>query len=1036
MVDQPEDKSLTRFVLEMTPVIGDAMAAKEIYDELQKEEPNYPLIAGLGGAAVVGLLPGLGDAAAAGLRRGARAAANVAKRVEIDPNTLGSLGGNIRLKAPDIDVKVDVKQAEELLDDPDKMKAWQESNKLPETKRQANPEDSKQAAQELFEGKITSKEARERIKSAIPDPELYSAEQVLDMMPSVTEVTGALGKKAGKFGILGVKGFDLEAGQKISSRLDIPAYNNYDTWVVSIHDGTKDAGSVVGFGQAIRLKNIRFGSKSKEALDIARGKRRTPAGEDKPMGKSTIARIFGEYVPEDPYKLQQQAADIIASGSDEWTQVGMNPYRGSGFYIKETGIPVFDADEVIQVGPLVLAKNVKKPTISQMKEMGVKTADGKIRLFNEGGMALEEQMEMNFGTPNPIRGVDPVSGNEIPVGSTAEEVRDDIPANLSEGEMVMAADIVRFYGIKFFEDLRENAKREYARMDAEGRIGGEPMDMEEATDSDLQFDISELEVTDSPENAFLGKLFGGSKKEKSVKERFEDAKKRKSVDRVKSGTAGKPKFKNRAEEMLYNLRNRDKDRTGSSTKKEKTKSKVDFGFRGNPMERAARKYGSEPQETKNESIRKPSKPDAGKVKGAYRGGPEKEEETFAERLNFPGFDQGGVTGGFGEEIGFDTIDDITGGLMEARTYQNAAGHTMVIMFLDGEPLTPIPEGYFPVGDSTTVPADEVVEEEAASGGGGGGSSFQAPTPTPINYKELSVDELADMVQSQQSMKGDVIAGGLGIINPILGLGAKFAMYDMAKKTKQELERRLESPELPIYEREYLQNLLDIANTDKPNLIERLFGKDKDKPEVKKVLVDEDGEFIVGDGTMDTGMPDPEPVTVTELPNMDGSMSTEEIKDMAKNAIDTSPDPYVPETYDAIPPASSGFGGMGPDPAEEFGGSQTRFQQSIEPRGTTRKDRDAQRRRDRQEQNKNLQGQSTTRKTGMAQSATRGLTDDEKKGGSELDSRFGITGLKDGGLVDKPKVEKVVKGLKKASKSHAKQAEQLEKALKASKKKSK
>ena len=30
-----------RFVAEATPIIGDAMAAKEIYDELQKDNPNY-----------------------------------------------------------------------------------------------------------------------------------------------------------------------------------------------------------------------------------------------------------------------------------------------------------------------------------------------------------------------------------------------------------------------------------------------------------------------------------------------------------------------------------------------------------------------------------------------------------------------------------------------------------------------------------------------------------------------------------------------------------------------------------------------------------------------------------------------------------------------------------------------------------------------------------------------------------------------------------------------------------------------------------
>ena len=116
-----------------------------------------------------------------------------------------------------------------------------------------------------------------------------------------------------------------------------------------------------------------------------------------------------------------------------------------------------------------------------------------------------------------------------------------------------------------------------------------------------------------------------------------------------------------------------------------------------------------------------------------------------------------------------------------------------------------------------------------------------------------------------------------------------------------------------------------------------------------------------------------------------------------------------------------------DPLDAFGGAGRTI--TPEVRGDSRSERDAQRRRHRQEQNKNLQGQSTARKTGVAQSATRGLGTADKKGGAELDSRFGITGLEKGGLVDKPKVKKVVKGLKKASKSHAKQASQLEKALK-------
>jgi hypothetical protein len=84
-------------------------------------------------------------------------------------------------------------------------------------------------------------------------------------------------------------------------------------------------------------------------------------------------------------------------------------------------------------------------------------------LLQEGGIADD-------GTT-----VDPVSGNEVPPGSMAEEVRDDVPAQLSEGEYVVPADVTRYYGVKFFEDLRTEAKQEMGQMEAEGRIGGEPV---------------------------------------------------------------------------------------------------------------------------------------------------------------------------------------------------------------------------------------------------------------------------------------------------------------------------------------------------------------------------------------------------------------------------------------------------------------------------------------------------------------------------------------------------------------------------------
>tara|TARA_Y100000015_G_C2392728_1_gene91027 strand:- start:27 stop:2132 length:2106 start_codon:yes stop_codon:yes gene_type:complete len=104
-----------------------------------------------------------------------------------------------------------------------------------------------------------------------------------------------------------------------------------------------------------------------------------------------------------------------------------------------------------------------------------------MELFDEGGLMQEG------GT------IDPVSGNDVPIGSTQEEVRDDIPAQLSEGEFVMPADVVRYHGLDKMMALRDEAKRGLARMDAMGQMGNS----EEATIPDgVPFSIDDLEMED------------------------------------------------------------------------------------------------------------------------------------------------------------------------------------------------------------------------------------------------------------------------------------------------------------------------------------------------------------------------------------------------------------------------------------------------------------------------------------------------------------------------------------------------------------
>ena len=118
-----------------------------------------------------------------------------------------------------------------------------------------------------------------------------------------------------------------------------------------------------------------------------------------------------------------------------------------------------------------------------MKSMATQDEQTELMLMLNGGMK-DDGMDR-----------DPVSGNEVPPGSTAKEVRDDIPAQLSEGEYVVPADVVQYYGVKFFEDLRIEAKRGLAEMESNGRIGGQPIeDSSKKESSALPFDISELRI--------------------------------------------------------------------------------------------------------------------------------------------------------------------------------------------------------------------------------------------------------------------------------------------------------------------------------------------------------------------------------------------------------------------------------------------------------------------------------------------------------------------------------------------------------------
>ena len=82
------------------------------------------------------------------------------------------------------------------------------------------------------------------------------------------------------------------------------------------------------------------------------------------------------------------------------------------------------------------------------------------------------------------------------IGSAQAEVRDDIPAQLSEGEFVFPADVVRYIGLEKLMMIRQQAKASLKRMEDMGQMGNS----EEATiPDDVPFTLDDLELEDEQE---------------------------------------------------------------------------------------------------------------------------------------------------------------------------------------------------------------------------------------------------------------------------------------------------------------------------------------------------------------------------------------------------------------------------------------------------------------------------------------------------------------------------------------------------------
>jgi hypothetical protein len=195
---------------------------------------------------------------------------------------------------------------------------------------------------------------------------------------SYTDIAAALQDNKLKKGLVYLNK-NIPEDTTVGLRLDIPAYKDHDVWVASIH---LPKGEGTTYGKTGWIKDVTFGDAklSTKSFEIAMGK-----------AKSPVAQMTGKWKNHTPGDAYRQAKEFL--NDKEWTQVGYNPFKFGYFYDRLTMNPVIAADEVIQVGPFVIAKNVTT-ALPTDKRFEIKTKEGNRFNFEEGGkVSTNEQMD-------------------------------------------------------------------------------------------------------------------------------------------------------------------------------------------------------------------------------------------------------------------------------------------------------------------------------------------------------------------------------------------------------------------------------------------------------------------------------------------------------------------------------------------------------------------------------------------------------------------------------------------------------------------
>jgi hypothetical protein len=193
-----------------------------------------------------------------------------------------------------------------------------------------------EGARALDEGRIGSAEYQRLIDKYKP----VSPWEAVPQPASYDEMFNALNQKQReKIG----KGSEISEGYPVGLRLDIPSYIKSGTWVPTIHEVTSN--KTLAHEPVAMIREAVFAIPEHKAFNVAKGGSKAP-----------FATIDGKWMPTSQEDAMRVANEAMKNPK-EWRQVGMDPERHSYFYDRATQEPIIAAEQVVQVGPLVLARN-------------------------------------------------------------------------------------------------------------------------------------------------------------------------------------------------------------------------------------------------------------------------------------------------------------------------------------------------------------------------------------------------------------------------------------------------------------------------------------------------------------------------------------------------------------------------------------------------------------------------------------------------------------------------------------------------------